>query len=74
MKGKSLTEELLAFALRQAESGVQVVEICRKMNVSEATFYRWKNKFKGIGVAELHRMPLLKNMLNRLQIRPTFST
>jgi putative transposase len=38
MKGKAFTEEQIAFALRQAESGVAVVEICRKMDVSEATF------------------------------------
>jgi putative transposase len=40
MKGKSFTEEQIAFALQQAESGVPVVEICRRMDVSEATFYR----------------------------------
>ena len=45
MKGKRFTEEQIAFALRPAESGVPVVEICRKMEVSEATFYRWKKKF-----------------------------
>ena len=44
MKGKRFTEEQIAFALRQAENGVPVVEICRKMEVSEATFYRWKKK------------------------------
>ena len=51
MKGKRITEEQIAFALRQAEreSGVPVVEICRKMEVSEATFYRWKKKFAGMG-------------------------
>ena len=42
MKGKRITDEQIAFALRQAESGVPVVEICRKMEVSEASFYRWK--------------------------------
>ena len=44
MKGKRFTEEQIAFAFRQAENGVQVVEICRKMEVSETTFYRWKKK------------------------------
>ena len=56
MKGKRITDEQIAFALRQAESGVPVVEICRKMEVSEATFYRWKKKFAGMGVAELRRL------------------
>ena len=60
MKGKRFTEEQIAFALRQAESGVPVVEICRKMEVSEATFYRWKKKFTGMGVAELRRLKQLE--------------
>ena len=51
MKGKRFTEEQIAFALRHAENGVPVVQICRKMEVSEATFYRWKKKFAGMGVA-----------------------
>ena len=53
MKRKRFTEEQIAFALRQAESGTSVEEICRKMSVSEPTFYRWKNgKLKKI-VADL---------------------
>jgi putative transposase len=49
MKGKRFTEEQIAFALRQAESDVPVVEICRKMEVSEATFYRWKRNSRAWG-------------------------
>ncbi len=60
MKGKRFTEEQIAFALRQAESGVLVVEICRKMEISEATFYRWKKKFAGMGIAELRRLKQLE--------------
>ena len=60
MQGKCFSEEQIAIALRQAESGVPVVEICRKMEVSEATFYRWKKKFAGMGVAELRRLKQLE--------------
>lgn len=42
MKRKRFSEEQIAFALRQAESGTTIEEICRKMGVSEPTFYRWK--------------------------------
>ncbi len=45
MKKKRYTEAQIAFALRQAESGTAVSEIVRKMGISEATFYRWKQKF-----------------------------
>lgn len=51
MKRKRYTDEQIAFALRQAESGTAVAEICRKLGVSEPTFYRWKKKFGGMGTA-----------------------
>ncbi len=45
MKRKRYSDEQIAFALRQAEGGTVVEEICRKLGVSEATFYRWKKQF-----------------------------
>ena len=44
MKKSKFREEQIAFALRQAESGTTVGEVCRKMDVPEATFYNWKKK------------------------------
>lgn len=58
MKKKRYTEEQIAFALRQAESGTAVTEIVRKMGISEPTFYRWKKKYAGLGVAEVRRKQL----------------
>lgn len=43
------TNEPIAFALRQAENGTPVAGICRKMGVSEPSFYRWKKQFSGMG-------------------------
>ncbi len=56
MKRKRYTEEQIAYALRQAESGTKLDEICRKMGVSEQTFYTWRRKYAGMGVAELRRL------------------
>ena len=42
MKKSRFTEEQIAFALHQAEGGAAVRDVCRKMGVSEQTFYRWK--------------------------------
>ena len=67
MKKKRYSEEQIAFALRQADSGVAVAEICRKMGVSEATFYRWKKKFHGMGVAELRRLRQLEEENRKLK-------
>ena len=47
MRKSRYTEEQVAFALKQAELGTSVAEVCRKMGVSEATFFRWKQKYGG---------------------------
>ena len=58
---KRFTEEQIAFALRQADSGVSVAEVCRKMQISEQTYYRWKKKFAGMGVPEVRRLKQLED-------------
>jgi putative transposase len=60
MKRKRYADEQIAFVLRQAESGTSVEDICRKMGVSEPTFYRWKKQFAGMGVAEIRRLKQLE--------------
>ncbi len=60
MKKTRYTEEKIAFALKQAETGTRVEEVCRKMGISEATFYNWKKKFGGMGVTELRRLRQLE--------------
>ena len=52
MEKKHFSEEQIAFVLRQAESGTSVAEIIRKLGISEQTFYRWKKRFAGLGIAE----------------------
>lgn len=44
MKRSRFTNEQIAFALRQAESGTPVEEVCRKLGISQQTFYRWREK------------------------------
>jgi putative transposase len=67
MKKKRFTEEQIAFALRQEESGIPVGEVCRKMGVSEATFYRWKKKFGSLGLPELRRLKQLEEENRKLK-------
>ena len=43
MKKTKFTGQRIAFALRQAETGIRVAEVCRKLGISDATFYNcWK--------------------------------
>jgi putative transposase len=67
MKRSKFTEEQIAFALKQAESGVTVAEVCRKMGVSENTLYAWKKKFSGLGVSELRRLRQLEEENRKLK-------
>ena len=67
MPKKRFTEEQIGFALRQAESGTSIVEICRRMGVAEATFYRWKKQFAGMGVAEIRRLKQLEEENRKLK-------
>ncbi len=67
MKKTRYTEEQIAFALKQAETGTWVEEVCRKMGISEATFYNWKKKFGGMGVTELRRLRQLEEENQRLK-------
>jgi putative transposase len=67
MKKSRFTEEQIAFALRQAETGTKVSEACRKMGVAEATFYKWKKKYGGLGVSELRRLKQLEEENRQLK-------
>ena len=67
MKRKRFSEEQITFALRQAESGTPVEEVIRRLGVSEATFYRWKKKYAGLGVAEIRRLKQLEDENGRLK-------
>ena len=50
MKKSRFTNEQIAFALRQAESGTPVEEVCRKLSISQQTFYRWRRSLAGWGL------------------------
>lgn len=60
MKRSKFTEQQIAFALKQAELGTPVEEVCRKMGISDATFYNWKKKYGGLGPSELRRLKQLE--------------
>ena len=67
MKRKRYTDEQIAYALRQTESGTPVTEICRKLGVSQQTFYTWRRKFAGMGIAELRELRQLREENKKLK-------
>ena len=67
MRKSRFTEEQIAMALRQGEAGTPVEEICRKLGVSDATYFRWKKKYGGLGVPELRELRQLREENRRLK-------
>lgn len=67
MRKSRSTEAQIAMALRQAEAGTTVEEICRKLGVSSATFFRWKKVYGNLGVPELRELRQLRDENRRLK-------
>ncbi len=67
MRSSRYSDEQIAMALRQAEVGTPVGEICRKLGITEATFYRWKKRFGGLGVSELRELRQLREENRKLK-------
>jgi len=67
MRKSKFTEAQIVMALRQAEGGTPVTEICRKLQITETTFYRWKKKFGGLGLPELRELKQLRDENRRLK-------
>ena len=67
MKKSKFSEEQIAYALRLAESGTPVADVCRQMGIAEATFYVWKKKYAQLGVAEMRQLRQLTEENARLK-------
>ena len=67
MKKSKFSEEQIAYALRQADGGTPVGDVCRQLGVSEATFYVWKKKYGQFGVSEMREMRQLRDENARLK-------
>jgi putative transposase len=69
MRRSKFRDEQIAFTLRQADLGTPVAEVCRKKGVSEATYFRWKQKYGGLGPSELRKLRHLEEENQTLKRR-----
>ena len=67
MKKSRFTEDQIAHALKQAELGTPVAEVCRKMGIGDATFYVWRKKYQNLGPSELRRLRQLEEENRKLK-------
>ena len=67
MPKKTHTEEQIVAVLRQVEAGARVDDICRKVGISQATYYLWKRQYAGLGVSELRELRQLREENGRLK-------
>ena len=67
MKRSKFSEEHIVYALRQAESGTPVGDVCRQLGIAEQTFYAWKKKYAHLGVSELRRLRQVEEENARLK-------
>ncbi len=67
MRQSRFSEDQIVSILNQAENGITTADLTRKLGISEATFYRWKKKYSGMGVAELRRLKQLEQENSKLK-------
>ena len=67
MKRSKFSEEQIVYALRQADSGIPISDLCRQLGIAEQTFYAWKKKYAHLGVSELRRLRQVEGENSRLK-------
>jgi putative transposase len=67
MRKSKYTDEQVGYAIRQVEGGTPVADVCRKLGISEQTFYRWKRRYAGMGVTEMRRLRVLEDENRKLK-------
>lgn len=67
MRNSKFTDQQIAFALKQAETGTPIKEVIRKMGITEQTFYRWNKKYGGMMPSDLKRLRQLEEENRQLK-------
>jgi putative transposase len=67
VKQKRFNVEQIVAVLKQAEAGVPLVELIRRVGISEQTFYRWKKQYVGLEVDQVRELKQLQEENSRLK-------
>jgi putative transposase len=63
----NFTEEQIIRALHEVDAGAKAADVCRRLGVTEQTFYRWKSKYGGMSVPDAKRLKQLEDENSRLK-------
>ena len=67
MKKSRFSKEQIIGALKEADAGMKVADLCRKHGISDATFYNWRSRYGGMDVSEARRLQQLEEENQRLK-------
>jgi putative transposase len=71
MKGKKYTAEQIVAKLREAEvllaKGMALAEVCRQLEITDVTYYRWRKEYGGLRVDQAKRLKELEQENTRLK-------
>lgn len=66
-KGKKHTPEQIVAILRRVDGGEAIAAVCREVNISEATFHRWKQQYGALDIDEVKELKALREENARLK-------
>ena len=67
MKKKRFSEEEIIRILKAEEGSASIRDLCREHNITEQTFYRWRNKYGGLELSEVRRLKELERENSQLK-------
>jgi putative transposase len=67
MKRTRYREEQIIKILKEAETGIPLLDLCRKYGVGKSTFYKWRSKYGGLDVSDVKRLKALEAENRRLK-------
>ena len=68
MKASKFSDAQKAFILKQGADGMPVADICRKVGISQATYFNWKKKYEGLQPPEMRRLNALEDENDKLKM------